>query len=203
MKIWLAIGLLISSSPLMAKSWGVVGEVYPVAEQSFLEFIQARLKTLTESGEIEAVNTQWQQQVVNHANRPVAIHLPHAKMKRTFFYRPEIVVDNDIEDYSGRVLIAKGTVANALTQLPTYSPCWLFFNADEQSELRWAIKIIHECANPKIILTGGAIADAETALNSTIYFDQGEVITQKLGIHATPARVTRKGNALKIEELVL
>lgn len=203
MKIWFAIGLLISSTPLMAKSWGVVGEVYPVAEQSFLEFIQARLKTLSESGDIEAANTQWQHQVENHINRPIPLHLPHAKIKRTFLYHPEIVVDNDIKDYSGRVLIAKGMVANALSQLPTYTACWLFFNADESSELRWASYTMRQCANPKIILTGGAIADAETTLGTVIYFDQGGVIAQKLGIHATPARVTREGNALKIEELVL
>jgi conjugal transfer pilus assembly protein TraW len=168
-----------------------------------LEFIQARLKILAGQGAVESSYGQWWRQVESHVNRPIPLHLPHARTKRTFVYRPEIVLDMDITDDSGRILVAQGTRVNALEQRPNYSPCWLFFNADELSELRWAARAMHQCSNAKIILTGGAIADVETALKTPIYFDQAGVITQKLNVRATPARVTRKANALKIEELVI
>jgi len=204
MKRFLSVGLLwVVCSQVCSQSLGVEGEVFPVGEQSFLQFIQERLQVLAQDGKLDAINARWAREVEEHANRPQPLHLPHATIKRVHEYRPEIVTDFDIKDAEGRVIYPKGTVANALTRLPAYAPCWLFFNADETSELNWAVNAVKHCANSKIILTGGAIHDAEVALNTVIYFDQTGALTQKLGIHATPARVTRQGNALHIEELVV
>lgn len=204
MRRLLGVGLLwIGCSQGFSQSLGVVGEVFPVGEQSFLRFIQERLQVLAQDGQIDAINVLWAREVEEHANRPQPLHLPHATIKRAHEYRPEIVTDFDIKDAEGRVIYPKGTVANALTHLPGYEPCWLFFNADEKSELNWAVNARKHCSNPKIILTGGAIHDAEVALNTIIYFDQKGALTQKLGIRATPAIVTRRGNALQIEELVV
>ena len=190
-------------SQAYTKSLGVVGEVFPVSEQSFLHFIQDRLQKLSQEGQLDAINARWKHGVEEHANRPRPLHLPHATIKRVYAYVPEIVTDFDIKDATGHVIYPRGTVANALSQLPYYTPCWLFLNADEKSELQWAIKAMKTCSSPKVILTGGAIHDAEVALNTVIYFDQNAVLTQKLGIQATPARVTRQGNELQIEELVI
>lgn len=203
MKIRVGFVLAILYTPLFAASLGVIGEVFPVAEQSFLVFIQFRLKELEKTGQLDAITQHWQQQVEEHVHRPTPLLLPHAIHPRSFLYRPEVTIDSDIKDATNHVLIAKGTTINALSQLPHYNPCWLFLNAENATELRWAKQAIQTYHNPKIILTGGAIQDAEASLQTVIYFDQGGVITQKLGIQSTPARVTRRGNTLLIEELAL
>lgn len=186
-----------------AKSFGVVGDVFPVGEKSFLELIEERLKVLKSSGELEALNQRWTNTVVNHANRPDALGLERTNHLIRHYYRPEMILSQDISDSSGRVLYPKGTTVNALQRMPTYTPCWLFFNADDEAQLNWAEQQKNGCSNPKFILTGGAIQFAEKKLQSVIYFDQAGKITRQLHITHVPAKVVRHQNQLVIAELAI
>lgn len=183
-----------------AKSFGVVGEVFPVAEKSFLVLIEERLRALTASGELEALNQKWINTVINHTNRPTALGLERTNQTIRHYYMSEITLSKDITDSKGNVLYLKGTHINALEHMPAYRPCWLFFNADDEAQIRWAQIQKSNCPNPKFVLTGGAINRAEKNLNAVIYFDQEGRITRKLNIEHVPARVTRKENQLFIVE---
>ncbi len=202
-KMIIALMLCFTSHAVLSQSFGVVGEVFQVTEMSLLAFIQSRLGELIQSGEWDTINQHWQQQVERHADRPTTLKLPRTIRNRTYFFRPEIILDRDIKDAQGRLLYPAGTRVNALERLSDYSPCWLFFNANLIAERQWAQKEMNHCAHPKMILTGGSVHDMELMLNTVIYFDQGAVLTKKLGIQSTPARVTRYENALKIEERVI
>ncbi len=191
---------MISMGQIHAKSFGVIGEVFPVGEKSFLKLIEERLTALNISGELEAMNQRWIQTAAEHANRPSALNLPRTNHSITHHYVPEITLSQDISDARGHVLYPKGMNVNALSQLPSYQPCWLFFNADDEAQMNWAQHQKTSCPNPKLILTGGAINTAEKKLHAVIYFDQAGKITSKLHITHIPAIVTRKGNRLVIVE---
>lgn len=195
--------LFLVTTQTFGQSFGVVGEVFPIAEMSFLTFIQQRLAILSENGGFETTNEQWKKTVENHVNRPTPLWLSRANVTRIHYYKPQIKVDFDIRDSEGRVIYPKGTEVNALHQLPSYSPCWLFINADEKAELKWASKTMSTCSNPKIILTGGAIHEAEVFFKTVIYFDQGARITKKITITSTPAQVGREGEVLKIVQFAI
>ncbi len=195
--------LMISMGHVSAKSFGVVGEVFPIAEKSFLTLIEERLASLKASGEIESLNQRWVQTAAEHANRPMALELPRTNRSTRHDYVPEITLSQDIRNEKGRILYSKGTHVNALQQMPSYTPCWLFFNADDEAQLNWAVLQKTQCANPKLILTGGAINTAEKKLNAVIYFDQAGKITTKLHIAHVPAKVTRYQNHLVIAELAI
>ncbi len=194
---------MISIGHVSAKSFGVVGEVFPIAEKSFLTLIEERLASLKASGEIESLNQRWVQTAAEHANRPMALELPRTNRSTRHDYVPEITLSQDIRNEKGRILYSKGTHVNALQQMPSYTPCWLFFNADDEAQLNWAVLQKTQCANPKLILTGGAINTAEKKLNAVIYFDQAGKITTKLHIAHVPAKVTRYQNHLVIAELAI
>ena len=196
-----ALPFLFISSITCAQTQEVEGEVFPVEEMSFLKLIELKLKTLMDGGELDALNVRWRQQVANHTNRPKPLDLPRAEELRTYQYRPEIVLESQLQDEKGRVIYPAGTRVNALEKLPNYQPCWLFVNGDDKAQMRWIKRALSSCNAPKMILTGGSIYDAEALLNTVIYFDQAGVITKKLKIKALPARVTRQNNALYIEEL--
>lgn len=183
-----------------AKSFGVVGEVFPIAEKSFLVLIEERLRTLTASGELEVLNRKWINTVINHTNRPTELGLERTNQTIRHYYTSEITLSQDITDHKGKILYPKGTYANALEYIPAYRPCWLFFNADDKAQIRWAKIQKSNCPNPKFVLTGGTINRAEKNLNAVIYFDQEGRITRKLNIEHVPARVTRKENQLLIVE---
>lgn len=191
---------MISMGEVHAKSFGVVGEVFPIAEKSFLTLIEERLVALKASGELESMNQRWIQTAVEHANRPTALDLPRANRSASHNYVPEITLSQDIINEKGRILYSKGTYVNALQHMPSYTPCWLFFNADDEAQLNWAVLQKTQCSNPKLILTGGAVNTAENKLNAVIYFDQAGKITRKLNITHVPAKVTRHQNHLVIHE---
>lgn len=192
--------LWLSIVQVHAKSFGVIGEVFPVAEKSFLTLIEDRLLALNASGELEAMNQRWIQTAAKHANRPQALSLSRTNHSIKHNYRPEITLSQDIRDERGRVLYARGTTVNALAQLPSYQPCWLFFNADDKAQLNWAAHQKMSCPNPKLILTGGAVNTAEKKLNAVIYFDQAGKIISTLHINHVPVKVTREKNHLVIHE---
>lgn len=195
--------MLVLDVQTYAKSFGVVGEIFPIAEMSFLKLIEERLAALSSSGELDALNQRWQSTVANHANRPDPLGLPRAIQHKIHYYKPEIVLEQAITDINGRVLYPAGTRVNALTALPSYSPCWLFFNADDEAQMHWAEKEMVKCPNPKMILTGGAVSVEERKLKTIIYFDQAGRISRKLHINSIPALVIREGNKLRIDELAI
>jgi len=198
--VWL---LLTPCSSIHAHSLGVVGAVFPIKEKSFLTHIYERLTELKNQGAIEQLNQHWVKEVAAHANRPRPLSLMRIMHSRHHYYVPELVTADAIKDSTGRTLFTKGTRVNALKQLPSYQPCWLFFNADDEAQIRWVKKKAKECINPKYILTGGAVSQAETTLNAAIYFDQSGRITQKLRITAVPTQVTRRDNQLVIHEVAI
>ncbi|STX81711.1 Type-F conjugative transfer system protein [Legionella busanensis] len=199
----LIILLALSIGQTHAKSFGVVGEVFPVAEKSFLMLIEERLATLKASGALDAINMRWVQTAAEHANRPEALALSRATVFAEHKFIPEVTLNQDITDAGGRVLFAHGTTVNALAELPAYRPCWLFFNAEDDAQLHWAAQQKTSCASPKFILTGGAINTTERRLQSIIYFDQGGRITRKLHIAHVPAKVIRHQNHLVIQEMAI
>lgn len=200
----LLVGLLfLECSALNAHSLGVAGAVFPIKEKSFLKLIYERLTQLSTQGAIEKLNHQWLQTAAEHANRPKPLSLTRVRYSRRHEYTPELTLTQDIKDSTGRMLYSKGTRINALEKLPSYQPCWLFFNADDEAQIRWAKKKALGCINAKFILTGGAISQAERTLNAPIFFDQEGRITRKLHIAGVPARVSRLNHHLVINEVAI
>lgn len=198
MKIIFLLTMLLVTFTAHAKSFGVIGEVFPIGERSFLALIQERLRLMSQNGELEHLNQRWVKSVAGYANRPQPLNLKRSFKTSVHSYTPEVILDQDITDINGNILYQKGLLLNPLIQMPVYQPCWLFFNADDIAQLRWARKEMTRCTNPKLILTAGAIITAEKTLNAVIYFDQGGRITNRLNIESVPTKVTRKGHQLRI-----
>jgi conjugal transfer pilus assembly protein TraW len=186
-----------------SKSFGIVGETFPIKEMSFLELIELRLQKLTASGELHTIESEWQAHAEKAANRPTPVELPRATFRRSYHYDPTVVLASPIVDEHGQVLFPAGTRVNGLEQRQNYAPCWLFFNADDKAQLLWAKAQQHQCQNPKLILTGGAVRDAEQALDAVIYFDQGGRLSARFQLKAVPAIVKRDKNRLQISEVII
>lgn len=186
-----------------AKSFGVVGATFPVREMSFLAFIELKLKALSENGTLQRLESEWQETASRSANRPAPLGLPRAQVVRTFHYDPTVTLTKSISNEFGQVIYPAGTSVNGLEARPNYAPCWLFFNADDKAQLLWARRQMGFCQQPKLILTGGAVRDAEDALSAVIYFDQSGRLSSRFQLKAVPATVTRDGNRLMISELVI
>ena len=58
------------SLPLHAKNLGVIAPTFPIAEIDMLDWIQQRLMTYEQTGEMDNMKTQFQEQVKKSVQRP-------------------------------------------------------------------------------------------------------------------------------------
>jgi conjugal transfer pilus assembly protein TraW len=149
------------------------------------------------------MESQWQERASQHSVRPTPVGLSRATRKRRFHYDTSMTLSQAILDEQGRILYPAGTRVNGLEQRPDYAPCWLLFDGDDVAQRHWAAHEMNQCKNPKLILTGGSVRDAELELDAVIYFDQGARLSSRFQLQAVPARITRDANRLLIEEFMI
>jgi conjugal transfer pilus assembly protein TraW len=186
-----------------AVSLGVVGEVFPVQERSFLVFIETRLRALQASGVLDDAQAHWVHEAEARARRPAPIGLTRAKQTVVHRYVPRVTLDDDVKDNAGHILLYKQHDVNVLETLPLYAPHWIFFDADDIAQRAWAHHVNEQASHVKLILTGGDVRAIEDEFKADVFFDQAGRITKKLRIEHVPAEVVRDGDALLIRDVLI
>lgn len=195
--------LLLSTTTLLAKSLGLVGHTYPVAEMSLLALIESRLAKHLNNKSLEEINQDFIKKASQHANRPQPNYLGRTNVTKIHFYTPVVKLTQTMTDHKGRILYPAGTIVNALLKMPSYKPCWFFFDGDDKAQVAFIKKRRVQCQNPKLILTKGSVLEAEALFNEPIYFDQSARIAKKIKLAHVPAIVSRLNEKLKVTEFAI
>ena len=189
----------------LADNLGVWGPVYPIQEEDFLVFINERLNQLKKNGELDQMKAQFINNVSTHTLRPSPVQgLTTTISPRIFFYNPTFVLQKNIENAAGTVIISAGTKVNPLDQVELHSVL-LFFNADDKNQVAWAKEQSSKFKDRvvKLILVQGNIKTSEDEFNRPIYFDQYGSMTEKLGLQHIPCLVQQAGRRLVIQEYAM
>ena len=93
--------------------------------------------------------------------------------------------------------IQAGTSYNPLDHKSFGDPL-IFIDGDDTDQVQWAIS-----QDAKIILVNGSPLKLEKVHKRSFYFDQGGVLTEKLGINEVPSRVSQEDKDLVIETIPL
>lgn len=193
--------LLVLSASSGAKDLGTWGNVFEPAEQDMLDFIQHRLKGMEQSGELDRLREEATDRVKKHAVRPAPVEgLSKAVQYRSFVFDPTFTVKESITDMQGNIIARKGDKVNPLDKVP-FSQVLYFIDGDDKAQLGWTRQQIAGQTNIKVILVNGNIKETSDALDERIFFDQSGVLTRKFGFEHTPARISRDGHVLKVEEI--
>lgn len=196
-----ALALLTLSASCGAKDLGTWGNVFEPAEQDMLLFIQSRLQGMEQSGELDRLREEATERVKKHAVRPAPVEgLSPATDYRAFSFDPTFTVRETITDTQGNLIARKGDQVNPLDKVP-YSQVLFFIDGDDKEQLAWVKKQIAGQVSFKVILVNGNIKDVSDALDERIFFDQAGVLTRKFGFECIPARISRDGRVLKVEEI--
>ncbi|MFK3662757.1 type-F conjugative transfer system protein TraW [Scandinavium sp. NPDC088450] len=197
----LALLLGILAFGLQAKDLGTWGQLWPPSEPDLLTFIQDRMKSMEESGEMARLKREAIARVKRHAVRPPAVPgLTPAVDYRASLLDPTFTVAETVTDLQGNVIARKGDRVNPLDRVP-YHQTLYFIDGDNPDQIRWIRRQIAGKTDFKIILVNGNIKETSDALDEQIFFDQAGVLTTKFGFEHTPVRVTRDDRQLKIEEI--
>lgn len=193
--IWVAVSA-------RAEDLGVIGPVYTIREPSLLDVILAKLRAAAASGELDKLQQEARAKAQREIEQPVAVSgLARTTHPRRFYYDPSVVVPYPVTDATGKVIVALGTTVNPLDTVSLTRPL-LFFDAGDAAQLTRAQALLREQQGKlKLILTGGSYLDLMRRLQRPVYFDQGGLLTTKLGIHQVPALVSQDGKLLRIDEI--
>lgn len=193
---------MIISTPLWAKDFGQRGQVYPIIETNFLDYIYQRLKFYQDTGKLTELKVMMQQKVEQAAIRPIGINLMPALKLRIRDFDPSLILDKDIRNHEGRLIASNGTVVNPLSYV-ALSKQLIFINADRTNELEFAKAKLKENINNKIILINGNVKEANQVIGTPVYFDQAGRLVNRFKLEFTPSVVEQSKNKLKITEVVL
>lgn len=179
-----------------AKDFGVEGHTYVIAEESILSVIESRLAKI----DIAKLNHELQEKTKGYVERPTAVKgITKAKEDKTFYFDPTFTLDHDIKDHNGKLIHQAGTQVNPLEHIPLKEDL-VFIDGDDQLQVELALNTrLAKAGNVKIILVKGSPIGIQKEHKIWIYFDQGGVITRKLGITEIPAIVEQEGLKLRIK----
>ncbi|OLF56987.1 conjugal transfer protein TraW [Aeromonas veronii] len=196
--IYPAFALMLTASS-HAVDLGTWGDLYPISEPDMLSTIQGRLKSMQESGELEALQTAFKERVIEHTLRPAPVTgLTLADKDSTHFIAPSVVVSQDMTDHQGRVFAKKGQRLNPLATVP-FNQTLYFIDADDPRQLTWMRQQRPTTPLYKVILVKGNVREATQALDTRLYFDQEGVLSRKFALTAVPARVSAAPDGLRLQ----
>ena len=189
------IGGVLASIEAYAEDFGVQGHVFEIIEQDFLEVINARLKAI----DWNKFNKKIQKQTQEYIETPTPVKaITKAKEAKEFFYDPTYVLTQDIKDHTGKLIHPAGVEVNPLEHT-NLNEDLIFIDGDDKTQIEFALKQYQEKDKKlKIILVKGSPLQIQRKQKIWIYFDQGGVLTTKLGIKEIPALVEQDGLKLKI-----
>src|SRR5689334_4835624 len=112
--VFLALAAAFLTSVAHART-DVIGPVYAIAEPSLLEVILSKLRDAERTGALARLQRDAQAKIAEAVKAPQPLAgLTKAKVARTRYYDPSIVVPYPITDAEGRILVAAGTMVNPL-----------------------------------------------------------------------------------------
>ena len=199
----IACGLVALASSAVAKDYGQLGTTFPIEEVDLLKAISARLHGMQANGDLARAQQALKDRTIAGVMRPHPVDgLTPASEARTFTYDPSIEFDHDVRDRQGHLIVARGARFNPLKMLP-FNETFVFFDGDRKAEMDFVLARFLGRPDVKLIMTKGAPFAAMKAWHQRFYFDQGGLLTIKLGVRHTPTTVARDGDVLRLNEIVL
>lgn len=187
-----------------AKSLGKIGPTYPIKEQDMLEWIQKKVQSKVDSGEVARYQQAQREIIVQNLKNPAPLTtVSNATKNRTFFYDPTFVVEEPVLDDKGRILVPGGTVINPLERVQL-SRALIFIDGRDKRQVAFAKKFIDKRNGlVRPVLTAGSYFDLMKAWQMPVYFDQKSALIRQFGIRHVPAIVIQDGRKLRIDEIAL
>lgn len=182
----------------VAKDFGRLGEVYPVAEPDMLDTLTERAKSLVDSGAWAQEMDAFRQRVERNSQRPAPVEgIGKSIHYSEQFFDPSVVLSGDLQDMAGRVFARQGEVINPLASVP-FAQTLYFIDGDDADQVAWMQRQRPQTLMVKIILVNGDIPRTSKTLDSRVYFDQGGALSRRFGLTTVPVRITAAPSGLRL-----
>lgn len=207
------------SVEVIAKDFGINGNIYKIIEEPFVQMIENRAQKV----DVEKLKAKMQKIAKDRiANPKPKRGIKPAIKTKSFYHDPSYILDEDVVLPCGKRLYKSGTSLNPLEHMDLERRI-IFIDARRIEEVKWLTEKLKEVDGEvkristtieaaidsfkdqpqiqnKIVLVAGSPSKLQEDLDIEIYFDQQGSLTTKWGIKHSPAIVIQSGKLLKITE---
>lgn len=182
---------------------GVIGPVYPIAEEDFLKYIERKLKEAQRTGKLDTWGKAMRDTTRQRLESPPPVEgVRTTTIARSFLFDPAITLPQDIRTPEGQIVAAAGTRINPLDTMAMTTRL-LFFDARDPRQRRLAQQLLSEHGmRLKPVLTAGDFMPLSRAWQTPVYYDQQGLLTTRFGITQVPALVYQEGDKVRIDEIL-
>ena len=193
---------IMGSAALQAADLGQHGAVFEIREPDFLQTIYDRLAQKEANGEIDEFRRAQIEGAKNYVHRPTpAARLTPAEEYLRYEVDLSMTVTRDLSDHRGIIFARAGTVINPL-ETSTFTRTIILFDGDRPEQVAFALAQGNEL-EVLLVLTSGAPLELMRAHGRRFYFDQDGVLSRKFAVQHLPARISRAGLLMQVEEIPL
>lgn len=192
---------LLSYGSCQAANVGVIGQTYPIAEESALTMIMNKLKEKEKSGLLKKYQAEAVKRSLNSIkNMPpveglqVVTHYSQRMIDPTVKYKDAIKTDE------GTIVVPAGATINPLL-ITGLSKRLVFFDGRDKEQVAAVRKMvaIHKL-KVKPILVAGSWLDLSKSWKTQVYYDQKGILSKRFGVSSVPSVISQKGNFLMLQE---
>lgn len=201
--------LLISITEAFAEDLGKIGKVYPIGEQSLLEYIKSRASKMIADGSWEKLRQTAVKKTEMRIDYPPLISgISKTTESSIRYYDPSVRINQDIVDpYTKTVIARKGQVINPTTYLP-FNNELIFIDGRDPEQVSYAVT---ESKRSKfrisiVLIAANKFRELLKENNQLMFYDQGAVLSKKFNIRHVPTIIYQdqvKPTQLRIEEVKL
>lgn len=182
---------------------GTLGPLYEIAEPDFVDEMVAVAKEREASGEWLRGQQEASKRIIASIREPRPIEgISKTMVARTRYWDPSIVVEENIVNDKGQVIVPKGTVKNPLDVI-NIEKSMLFIDGRDAAQIALAKSAIAKMGDrvTPILVAGPVIALMEK-WKRPVYFDQQGLLSTRFGIKQVPAWVYQEGKKMRIDEVL-
>jgi conjugal transfer pilus assembly protein TraW len=193
--VWL---LLFSREVSWCQDYGIIGHTHEILEQDLVELLQQKF--------YQWKNLQWKQEkIIAKMLQPAPVEgLYTAIQTRSRHWNPIWVLPQDQMDAKGVLLATAGMTINPFHRGVQWHRDLVFVDGTSEQQVKWALAHWRkQQGRLKIILIRGAPIELAERWGVIFYFDQGGFLSKKLQLQQIPALVSRDGDQLLIQEVVV
>lgn len=174
------------------KDYGTFGNLYSVKEEDILKVFASKQKGIEERLRERLSEIKDKMMVLSKYDG----YFEYANKDRIYYINPKVILEDNIYDHKGDVIIPKGTVFNPMeyAKLGRY----IVIDGNSQKQVEFALNGNFK----KIILISGNLQKLITTYGKPFYFANDELI-ERFRIKRVPAIIEGDGEYVKVTEKAL
>ncbi|WP_020678142.1 hypothetical protein [Geopsychrobacter electrodiphilus] len=191
--VLIAVLILLTVQPGLARVLGTFGKTYPVKERDALAEIQERAAQVNWKSKLDKIRPE--------GFRPTGLPvLPRAVEDRSFLVDMTYTLEFDIPDGKGGILYPKGYRFNPLEYLP-FGQTLVVFDGDDPLQIVW-LKTSGVLTKPNtmLLLSGGSFVDVGKGLKRPVYYATPQIV-ERFHLRAAPSVIRRRDKLMEVQEI--